>query len=200
MKTVTLLSGIFIILFSTSACSPIIAKLYGFKQPSAKSDEEVLKSADAMFGDQLKSDLFRPKSDTALAKLFNDYEIGLPGIIFFNSDGQRVSMHDDTLKSCTANAEAFIQQLSNLDKLPKLDLTKADIDILLNPIGSSDLTTSSTTSQATYNIVVFWSIFAGKRLNREKTENWLATYNSLDEDTKSRVGIEVVNMDFLPGM
>lgn len=185
----------FILLLSLSSCGAVLKLAYGIKQPTPTSDEEVLRYAAALFeGEHV---IYRPQSDTALATLMNDYKIGLPGILFFNHEGQGININEDLVNTCTASADQLITQLSTLENLPKKEYVKSEFTQLIQPLGLQRKTASNSADDFEYSIIVFWADFAGKKLNNEKTKVWVRTYQELSTEFKQKIDFIIVNVDFL---
>lgn len=184
------------LVFFVTSCSTILKVAYGFKAPSPMSDAEVVANAENVYGKTYPQ--HRPKSQEAYAKLVSDFEIGLPGIKFFNSREEGVSMHEDTVKSCTADAHSLIEQLGGLESLPLIDVSKSQITDHLKVINASGEVIKPVDFD--HSIIVFWSDFTGKKLNKEKSLQWVNTYYALPDSIRSGVDLLLVNMDPLPGM
>ena len=195
MKTIIKVLVLSALLIVGVACSPIVKLVYGIKQPKPTSNSEVIQYANSLFEGNYK--LYRPSEENSYFELIDKYRVSFPGIIFFDNDGIGVSMHKDTVTSCTANADSFIRQVENLKNNSRLGYHRNDIDALIEPI--DDLPESSVQSiQPQYSIRVFWSDFSGDKLNKSKTKKWLATYKSLPDEFKSMIDIRLINMDLLP--
>lgn len=178
------------------SCSPFLKMVYGIKNPSEKTNDQVLEISLNLF--EKEYELYRPQSDTAYSKFVNEFEVALPGFLIFDEEGNGISLHKDTINKCTANAELLMNKLESLNFNPMLKLKKDDFISRLQQINR--LNDRPDSEGYNYSIILFWADFAGRKLNKEKPVEWLKTYNLLSDVDQSKIDLIIINMDFLMGM
>ncbi len=178
-------------LFGLTSCQPVLKIIYGVKKPKPKTDTQVIQYAQKVFDKEYK--MYRPIDSKSYHKLLDLDVNKVPGIIFFDSKGVQKSMHQDTLKSCTAHADSFIQQLDLLEDAPSMGLTKEEV---LQHIAKINFKEEKEVSKSTkYSIIILWADWIGPKLNKEKTDDWVSVYHSLDQTVQDDIDLIILNMD-----
>jgi len=186
---------IFIVfIYSLSSCTPVIKMIYGIKKPKPKTNEQVVEYYKKVFDKEYE--IYRPSDSISFAELRNIKLNSAPNIIFFDGMGNQKSIHADTMKTCTVNAENFIKQLSLLEHAPQMELSKLDVMEHLTKINFKEVEIEKTKYKN--SILIFWADWAGPKLNKEATQDWLRVYDELDQQTKSNIDLKIVNLDMLP--
>jgi len=185
-----------LLLLGFTSCKPVIKMIYGVKKPKPKTDAQVMEYAQKVFDEEYE--MYRPIDTVAYSKLLELDLNKVPDIVFFDSNGFQKSIHEDTLNTCTANADSFLRQLSLLDDAPSMDLQKEEVIPLLRKINLIEAEEKKRDYQN--SVIIVWADWIGPKLNREKTSEWLKVYNELDEQQKDNIDLKILNLDMLEGM
>lgn len=179
------------VLICLSSCTPVIKMIYGVKNPKPKTDEQVIQYSNKLFDKEY--DMYRPVDSTAYNALTDLKLNSLPGIVFFDSDGNQKSIHKDTLEHCTASADVFIRHLNLLDDAPSMNLNKSDILQYVHKINFKD----KKEEQRDYknSIIIFWADWIGPKLNKQATRDWLQVYSELAQKNQDNIDLKIINVD-----
>jgi hypothetical protein len=174
---------VFLAIFLSAGCQPIMKKLYGIKKPGVENEVSIKKLAYKLELDT--TDIVTVNSQDFYTVL---KEQGIPDGAIFDSNGEYIE-YRQTDSSCNAGLFAFIPELSlgkDYNKTHKTDLNtefKKFRDLKGNEIEIE--------GDADFYLLVYWTIWIG-RLNKDHVKVW---EDLAKKNTNCKIKIIKVNLD-----
>ncbi len=178
-----LLTVLLVIILSIS-CRTIIKKMYGVKKPAFEKPENIEKFKNEVFGNNV----------TYMIVSYDSWKQGklfpVPEIFVFDRTGNHIPYKDTLRLNCNGPAELFISQLDKSRKYFYDTLTRNQFIRRLDYPVNSNLTVEN--DSADFHVYITWANWAGKKLIREKSFDWInAIYNNKYAD----ISLTLINQD-----
>ncbi len=180
------LFAIVLVAFGFSGCNNIVLKVYGVKNPDFESTISIEKFKNEVFGNEF------PFFVVAFSEWKNNQLFTIPDVFVFSNDGKYIPYKDSLRPNCNGPAEIF---LAELDKNKHYNYgPEYSLDVFLRKLQMPCCikTAELESDQKDFYIFITWANWAGKKLCREKTIEWL---KALETNTKISYKLILVNQD-----